>query len=120
MTKKTETEKATDLDTVTPIGKRVLVKKDDDKTETKGGIALPDSVKIPQWTGRIIELGTGVKREDYADDEYPFKKYDKVLVSPNGAIPVDFEPGSGRDDWFVIPCESIIAVFNRPDLNEDE
>ena len=32
---------------VEPIGARVLVRKDDPKRETKGGIALPDAAEIP-------------------------------------------------------------------------
>ena len=36
---------------VEPIGARVLVRKDEPKRQTKGGIALPDSSEIPTITG---------------------------------------------------------------------
>ncbi|MCA9214927.1 MAG: hypothetical protein KDB27_17770, partial [Planctomycetales bacterium] len=32
---------------VEPIGARVVVRKDEPKRETKGGIALPDQAEIP-------------------------------------------------------------------------
>ena len=32
------------LETVEPLGKRVLIRKDEDKRETRGGIKLPDSI----------------------------------------------------------------------------
>ena len=32
------------LETVEPIGKRVLIRKDEDKKETRGGIRLPDNI----------------------------------------------------------------------------
>jgi len=38
---------------VEPIGLRVLVRKDEPKKETKGGIALPDSAEIPTITQKI-------------------------------------------------------------------
>jgi len=39
------------LETVEPIGKRVLIRKDEDKKQTKGGIQLPDNIEIPTITG---------------------------------------------------------------------
>jgi chaperonin GroES len=45
-------KKKTLLETVEPIGDRVLVRKDEPKRETKGGIALPDAAEIPTITGR--------------------------------------------------------------------
>ena len=42
--KKIETEP---LEIVEPIGKRVLIRKDEDKKQTKGGIQLPDNIEIP-------------------------------------------------------------------------
>lgn len=41
------------FETVEPIGKRVLIRKDEDKKQTKGGIQLPDNIEIPTITGRI-------------------------------------------------------------------
>ncbi|HTN74551.1 MAG TPA: co-chaperone GroES, partial [Pirellulaceae bacterium] len=35
------------LEYVEPIGARVLVRKDEPKRTTKGGIALPDAAEIP-------------------------------------------------------------------------
>jgi chaperonin GroES len=49
------------LETVEPIGKRVLIRKDQDKKETKGGIKLPDNIEIPTITGRIVSISTEVE-----------------------------------------------------------
>ncbi|MEI6273446.1 MAG: co-chaperone GroES, partial [Phycisphaerae bacterium] len=35
------------LETVEPIGKRVLIRKDEDRKITKVGIHLPDKMEIP-------------------------------------------------------------------------
>jgi chaperonin GroES len=94
------------IETVEPIGKRVLIRKDEDKKETKGGIKLPDNIEIPTITGRVVAVSAEVD----SMPEIPLKQYDKVLFNPKGAIPVDFE---GDNRLFVVEVESIVAVFRR-------
>ncbi len=50
------------IETVEPIGNRVLIRKDEDKKKTKTGIHLPDKIEIPTLTGRVVAtaLGEGV------------------------------------------------------------
>ncbi len=104
--KKTENINSTPIETVEPIGKRILIRKDEDKKETKGGIKLPDNIEIPTITGRIVAVSAEVENMP----EMPLKKYDKVLFNPKSAIPVDFE---GNNRLFVIDIESIVAVFRK-------
>ncbi|MBX3365612.1 MAG: co-chaperone GroES [Phycisphaeraceae bacterium] len=94
------------IETVEPIGKRVLLRKDEDRKQTKTGIHLPDKIEIPTLTGRIVAVSAQVSR----DDDYPIKRYDRVLFNPKHAIPVDFE---GDNRLFVVPVEDIVAVFRR-------
>jgi len=49
------------LETVEPIGKRVLIRKDEDKKETKGGIKLPDNIEIPTITGRVVAVSAEIE-----------------------------------------------------------
>ena len=93
---------------VEPIGHRVLVRKDESKRQTKGGIALPDDAEIPTITGRIVTISAAVEN----DDDVPLRQYDKVLFHPKNAIPVDFE---SDNHLFVVPVEDIVAVFRRSD-----
>jgi chaperonin GroES len=94
------------FETVEPIGKRVLIRKDEDKKETKGGIKLPDNIEIPTITGRIVAVSAEIETMP----EIPLVQYDKVLFNPKGAIPVDFE-GSNR--LFVVEVENVVAVFRK-------
>jgi chaperonin GroES len=94
------------IETVVPVGKRVLIRKDDDKKTTKGGIQLPGNMEIPTLTGRIVSVSALVER----DEDYPIRQYDKVLFNPKNAIPVDFE---GDNRLFVVPIEDVVAVFRR-------
>lgn len=105
MAEQTNTSKSR-LETVEPLGKRVLIRKDQDKKRTKGGIELPDSVEIPTITGRIVSVSAQVE----ADSDFPIKQYDRVLFHPKNAIPVDFE---ADNQLFVVPIEDVVAVFRK-------
>jgi chaperonin GroES len=94
------------LEVVEPIGPRVLIRKDEDKKQTRSGIHLPDKIEIPTLTGRIVTVSAQVQ----ADSDYPIKRYDRVLFNPKHAIPVDFE---GDNRLFVVPVEDVVAVFRR-------
>ena len=94
------------LEIVEPIGKRVLIRKDEDKKQTKGGIQLPDNIEIPTITGRIVAISAEI--ENIPD--IPLCKYDKILFNPKGAIPVDFE---GDNRLFVVEVENVVAVFRK-------
>ena len=102
----TRTSRTTKLEVVEPIGKRVLIRKDEDKKITKVGIHLPDKIEIPTLTGRVVAVSAQVER----DEDYPIKRYDRVLFNPRHGIPVDFE---GDNRLFVIPVDDIVAVFRR-------
>jgi chaperonin GroES len=99
---------AAPLEIVEPLGTRVLIRKDDDKKQTKSGLHLPDKVEIPTLTGRIVAISTQVE----SDTDYPIEQYDRVLFNPKHAIPVDFE---GDNRLFVVPVEDVVAVFRKGD-----
>lgn len=91
---------------VEPIGARVLVRKDEPKRETRGGIALPDAAEIPTITGRIVTISAQIEN----DDDVPLRQYDKILFHPKNSIPVDLEHDN---QLFVVPVEDVVAVFRR-------
>lgn len=113
MAKKESKSRAAKFEYVEPIGARVLVRKDEPKRETKGGIALPDAAEIPTITGRIVTIS----RQVHHDDDVPLRQYDKVLFHPKNAIPVDFE---SDNQLYVVPVEDIVAVFRREPVNQDD
>ncbi|QGJ71865.1 Molecular chaperone GroES [Planctomycetales bacterium 10988] len=99
-----ETRRA--LETIEPIGLRVLIRKDEPKQVTKGGIHLPDESEIPTITGRVVAIGVQVEN----NPDFPLRQYDKVLIDPSHGIPVSFEPDN---KMYIVPVDDIIAVFRR-------
>src|SRR5688500_11238748 len=97
-----------EFDIIEPIGKRVVVRKDDNKRETKSGIVLPDSHEIPVISGRVISISKAIEN----DDDQTIRQYDKVLFDPREAIPVELEHDNRL---FVVQLDRVLAIFRRAD-----
>lgn len=105
MADRTQQQKAR-FDTVEPLGKRVLLRKDEDRKVTKGGIELPDSIEIPTITGRVVSISAQIDH----DEDFPIRQYDRVLFNPKNAIPVEFD----ADNYlYVVPIDDVVAVFRK-------
>src|SRR5215510_16298154 len=104
----TPKKRSADYDIIEPIGKRVVVRKDDNKRTTKGGIVLPDTHEIPVITGRVIAISKAIEN----DDDHTIRQYDKVLFDPREAIPVELEHDNRL---FVVSIDRVLAIFRRSD-----
>lgn len=103
------------MDVVSPIGDRVLIRRESQRTTTKAGIHLPDGIKIPTLKGRVLAVSVKVSIDaDYAD----IKTGQRVLFNPSRQIPVDFEQGD--NPLFVVPVEDVVAVINQEDADGAE
>src|SRR3954470_12503355 len=98
--------KRSEFDIIEPIGKRVVVRKDDNRRETRSGIVLPDSHEIPVITGRVIAISKQIEN----DEDQTIRNYDKVLFDPREAIPVELEHDN---KLFVVALERVLAIFRR-------
>ena len=95
-----------EYDVIEPIGKRVVVRKDDNKRQTRGGIVLPDTHEIPVITGRVIAISKAIEN----DEDETIRQYDKVLFDPREAIPVELEHDNRL---FVVALDRVLAIFRR-------
>jgi chaperonin GroES len=100
------TKRIADYDVIEPIGKRVVIRKDDNKRETKSGIVLPDSHEIPVITGRVIAISKAIEN----DEDQTIRQYDKVLFDPREAIPVELEHDNRL---YVVALDRVLAIFRR-------
>src|SRR3989442_15796341 len=98
--------KRSEYDVIEPIGKRVVIRKDDNKRETKSGIVLPGNHEIPVLTGRVIAISKQIEREE----DFPIRQYDKVLFDPRDAGPGEFE---ADNRLFVVPLGKVLAIFRK-------
>ena len=109
------TNRKLDYDVIEPVGKRVVIRKDENRRETRSGIALPDSHEIPVITGRVIAISKQIER----DEDLTIRQYDKVLFDPREAIPVELEHDNRM---FVVHVDRVLAIFrkNKPDSDSKE
>ena len=94
------------FDIIEPVGKRVVIRKDENRRETKSGLVLPENCEIPTLIGRVIAISKQIEN----DFDFPIRQYDKVLFDPREAIPVELE---ADNKLFVVPLDNVLAIFRK-------
>jgi chaperonin GroES len=64
-----------------PLHDRVLIKRVESETTTKGGIIIPDNAKEKPLEGEVVAVGTGRILEDGSVRPLQVKAGDRVLFS---------------------------------------
>jgi chaperonin GroES len=64
---------------VRPLADRLLVKRLEEETTSRGGIIIPDSAKERPLTGEVLAVGAGKRLEDGTLVKLDVKAGDKVL-----------------------------------------
>ena len=75
-----------------PLGDRVLVKRVEEETKTKGGIIIPDTAKEKPQEGEVVAVGPGARNDKgdvvaldvKAGDRILFGKWSGTEVKPDG------------------------------------
>jgi chaperonin GroES len=62
-----------------PLGDRVLVKRVEEESKTKGGIIIPDTAKEKPQEGEVIAVGPGARDEAGKIQPLDLKKGDRIL-----------------------------------------
>jgi chaperonin GroES len=66
---------------IRPLNDRILVKRTEEETKTKGGIIIPDTAKEKPQRGEVIAVGPGKMGDDGKRIPLDVKAGDKVLFS---------------------------------------
>ena len=90
---------------ITPIGRRVLVKRSATEEKTAGGLFLPDNAKEKPQEAEVLAVGIG-KDEEGKDVVFTVKKGDKVLISKYGGTEVKLD----GDDVLIINESDILGI----------
>jgi chaperonin GroES len=62
-----------------PLGDRVLVKRIDEESKTKGGIIIPDTAKEKPQEGEVLAVGPGARDDSGKRVELDVKPGDRIL-----------------------------------------
>ena len=92
-----------------PLGDRVLVKRVEEETKTKGGIIIPDTAKEKPQEGEVVAVGPGARDEKGKQTALDVKKGDRVLFGKWGGTEVKID----GDDLLILKESDILGVMER-------
>ncbi len=89
-----------------PLGDKIIVKRLEAASMTKGGIVLPDSAKEKPKEGVVIAVGPGKVCNDGTRSQMQLKKDDQVLFTSYAGTEVKFE----GEEFLIMTEEDVLAV----------
>jgi len=90
-----------------PLGDRVLVKRVEEATTTKGGIIIPDTAKEKPQEGEVIAVGKGVRDEDGKFVALDVAVGDRILFGKWSGTEVKIE----GEDLIIMKESDILGVL---------
>lgn len=93
---------------VRPLGDRVLVKRIESETKTKGGIIIPDTAKEKPQEAVVVAVGPGATRPDGSRRELLVKAGDRVLFGKYGGTEVKID----GQDHLILGESDILGVIS--------
>ena len=92
---------------VKPLNDRVLVKRTEELTVTKGGIVIPDSAKEKPIEGKVMAAGPGKMSEQGQRMALQVKEGDKVLFGKYSGTEIKVE----GEEFLMMREEDILAII---------
>jgi len=74
-----------------PLGDKVIVKRVEAETKTKGGIVLPDTAKEKPQKGKVISVGPGRVTDEGKRIAPSVKKGDAVVYAKYGGSEIEID-----------------------------
>lgn len=95
------------MSNVRPLSDRILVKRVESETKTKGGIIIPDSAKEKPVEAVVVATGPGKVRDDGSRREVLVKKGDRVLFGKYDGTEVTID----GEDHLILREGDLLAVI---------
>jgi chaperonin GroES len=90
-----------------PLGDRVLVKRVEEESKTKGGIIIPDTAKEKPQEGEVIAVGAGARDESGKIVPLELKAGDRVLFGKWSGTEVKIE----GEDLLIMKESDVLGVI---------
>ena len=91
-----------------PLGDRVLVKRVEEESKTKGGIIIPDTAKEKPQEGEVIAVGPGARDENGKRVEMDVKAGDRILFGKWSGSEVKID----GDELLIMKESDILGVLD--------
>ena len=93
---------------VRPLYDRVLVKRSEEETKTKGGIIIPSTAQEKPVQGVVVAAGKGKVLDDGKIKPLDVKKGDKILFGKYSGTEVKI----GGEEHLILREEDILGVID--------
>ena len=90
-----------------PLGDRVLVKRVEEESKTKGGIIIPDTAKEKPPEGEVIAVGPGVRDDKGVVNALELKAGDRILFGKWSGTEVKLE----GEDLIIMKESDVLGVL---------
>ena len=93
---------------IRPLHDRVIVKRIEEETTTKGGIIIPDTAKEKPMEGLITAVGNGKLLDNGKTQALEVKKGDKVLFGKYAGTDIKID----GEEHLIMREDDIIAIID--------
>ena len=90
-----------------PLGDRVLVKRVEEESKTKGGIIIPDTAKEKPQEGEVVSVGPGARDDKGVVNALELKAGDRILFGKWSGTEVKLE----GEDLIIMKESDVLGVL---------
>ncbi len=91
-----------------PLGDRVLVKRVEEESKTKGGIIIPDTAKEKPQEGEVVAVGPGARDDSGKVNDLELKAGDRILFGKWSGTEVKID----GDDLIIMKESDVLGVLS--------
>ncbi len=92
-----------------PLGDRVLVKRVEEETKTKGGIIIPDTAKEKPQEGEVVAVGPGARNDKGETVALDVKAGDRILFGKWGGTEVKID----GEDLLILKESDVLGIITK-------
>jgi chaperonin GroES len=92
---------------VRPLHDRIIVKRLEGETLTKGGIIIPDTAKEKPIEGRVVAVGNGKRQEDGTVRPLDVKEGDRILFGKYSGTDIKVN----GEEHLILREDDVLAVI---------
>ena len=91
-----------------PLGDRVLVKRVEEESKTKGGIIIPDTAKEKPQEGEVVSVGPGARDDKGVVNALELKAGDRILFGKWAGTEVKID----GEDLIIMKESDVLGVLS--------
>jgi chaperonin GroES len=91
---------------IRPLNDKIVVRRLEAETKTKGGIVLPDAAKEKPKEGVVVSVGTGKLLESGERAPFQVKEKDRVIFSSYAGTEVKVD----GEEYLILSEDDVLAV----------